>query len=373
MSRNPPRAFTPPLISIGYAFLLLLSACDSEDIKEEPTGTLWMWGYSEATQSGERTDLKRFPFQVGEDQDWKQISFGGQFALAVKRDGTLWSFETASEDMLPLQIGTDSDWIYASCGNENFFALKKDGTLWTWGDPTIQFGRGPAPPSTTPVQVNFEDTWVQVRAGAGHVVAKKRDGTYWAWGHNADGQVGDGTMEMKYLPQPLGNDWKEIVPGAFTTIGIKRDGTLWGWGSNGMGHFGTNGEPGRSYVPMQLVEDSRWEKISLGSFHALGVKQDGSLWAWGWNSTGAVGNGFADPSSVPITQVGSATDWKEVAAGSSHSLALKTNGTAYGWGANTFGQAGAGAEDVQVVPLEIPSDRPWLSIACGSNSGGIKE
>lgn len=278
----------------------------------------------------------------------------------------------------PVQIGVDSDWADVSCGLSNVLAVKKDGTLWTWGDPTIQFGRGPAPFSLTPVQVNFEHTWVQVRAGAWHVVAKKSDGTFWTWGSNAHGQLGDGTIEPKYLPIALGNEqtWREIIPGTMTTMGIKRDGTLWAWGSNSMGHFGTNGEPLVADEPIQLGNDNTWVQVSVGQFHALGIKEDGSLWAWGWNSMGSVGNGFAAPETVPITRIGIDTDWKAVAAGLAHSVALKEDGTAYAWGDNRFGQVGSGSEAYQTIPLEIPSDRSWLSVASGqgsTSSGGIRE
>ena len=130
--------------------------------------------------------------------------------------------------------------------------------------------------------------------------------------------------------------WKVVTAGDYHTLAIKPDGTLWAWGGNGNGQLG-DGTNISKCSPVQIGSASDWETIVAGDYHALAIKTDGSLWAWGDNSYGQLGDDTQENKNSPV-QIGTATDWKSVVAGSLHSLAIKTDGTLWAWGWNGTGQ-----------------------------------
>ena len=139
----------------------------------------------------------------------------------------------------------------------------------------------------------------QIAAGSYHTLAIKSDGTLWAWGYNYSGQLGDGTTSNKTTPVQIGTgtNWSQIAAGGYHTLAIKSDGTLWAWGYNSYGQLGDGASGGGNYktTPVQIGTGTNWSQIAAGGYHTLAIKSDGTLWAWG-NYYG---------------QLGDATAWKE--------------------------------------------------------------
>ena len=182
----------------------------------------------------------------------------------------------------------------------------------------------------------------QIVAGYNHTVALKSNGTVLAWGNNAYGQLGDGTVIDRPLPTPvLGlTGVIKVAAGNYRTVALKSDGCLWTWGENTGGYLGIGSYDGNPHPEPILIQGfTNIIDIASGSLHTLALKSDGSLWAWGYNFFGQIGNGTQNRSTSPI-QVPGMTNVKEIAASGDHSFALKNDGTLWAWGENQRGFLG---------------------------------
>lgn len=230
-------------------------------------------------------------------------------------------------------------WKQVSNGQNHTIALKTDGTLWAWGQNfNGSLGNGSTNNSSIPIQIGTDNDWDKIAAGAGHSLALKSDGSLWAWGYNSNGQVGNNTTTNVVMPTRIGTDtdWKDIYGGIYSSAAIKNDSSLWGWGSNSYSELGIQPITDNVFVPTQIGTDMDWKAISFGGAFALGLKNNGTLWSWGTNifGYGELGNGLQNSQVFTPTQIGIATNWKEISASISYSMAIKTNGTLWSWGAN---------------------------------------
>jgi len=210
-------------------------------------------------------------------------------------------------------------------------------------------------------------------AGDAHTVNTMADGTLWARGDNSAGQLGGGsTVSYSSKPVQVGNDsnWLRVAAGAKHTLAIKNDGTLWAWGDNTYGQLGDNSKISR-LTPVQVVgagTDNLWSQIAAGERHTIALKSNGELWAWGNNQYGQLGIGGAAESQVPM-RIGMDT-WTTIAAGRFHTLAIMstpTNGTLWSWGRNDKGQLGDGGFNDRNTPGQVGVGTGWDKIAAGTS------
>jgi alpha-tubulin suppressor-like RCC1 family protein len=369
------------------------------------TPGLWAWGRnfinlafpttSVSGQLGDGTIVdKSSPVQIGSLTNWKQVSAGADHSLAIKTDGTLWAWghqtggyssfaTTVDEGALgdgtiinkssPVQIGALTNWKQISGGLGFSVAVKTDGTIWTWGsNRTGQLGSATVVRRSSPVQIGSLTNWKQVAAGSYHTAAVKRDGTIWTWGENDRGQLGDGTVVRKSSPIQVGllTNWYQVSCGDFYTAAIKTDGTLWVWGHNNDGQLGLGDKTHRS-SPVQVGSLTNWKQVecnfsnqTVSSSYTLAIKTDGTLWAWGDNGNGHLGDGTTTSKSSPI-QVGLLTNWKQISAGDDLSAAVKTDGTLWTWGNNGEGALGQGNITNRSSPVQVGSLPNWKQVSCG--------
>jgi alpha-tubulin suppressor-like RCC1 family protein len=211
-----------------------------------------------------------------------------------------------------------------------------------------------------------QPTWLKAECGTEFTVALKSDHTLWAWGFNANGQLGiGGTSNANPSPLQIGldSDWSDISTGAFHALALKSNGTLWAWGSNGAGQLGANTTT-QSNSPIQIGLASDWVSISTGMGHSFAIKSDSTLWGWGYNIVGQVGTGTSSNISSP-TQIGTSHDWASISGGGAHSLGLKYDGSLWAWGANDSGQLGLGTFVDQDIPVQLDSLTNWEEIDAG--------
>jgi len=271
----------------------------------------------------------------------------------------------------PTAITPLSNVVQMATGQSHSAAIKSDGTLWTWGLGLFNsLGNDSTADQTIPIKVGSATDWSVVDAGYYHNLALKTDGTLYTWGYNASG-LGDANIATSPIPAQIGTDdrWSEISAGYNFSLAVKTDGTLWAWGSNGSGQLGT-GNTTRSNSPIQIGMDTDWIQVAAGSSHSLALKDNGTLWAWGRNSSGQLGNETNTNSTSPV-QVGTATSWTQIAVGGNHSLALRTVGndtSLWTWGSNRNGQIGNGLSGFAnnlTSPVQIGTDTSWIQISAG--------
>ena len=213
-------------------------------------------------------------------------------------------------------------------------------------------------PIPTPIVVP-QQLYTKITSGDFHSLAIKNDGTLWSWGANGFGQLGYSTATTSgvKLPSQIGTStWTSIASGSLFNLGIKTDGTLWGWGSNEFGQLG-DAIVGNKTVPTQIGTATNWKTIAAGQYHTLAIKTDGTLWVCGINSLYELGDGTLT-NKTTLTQIGTATNWKEIAAGNTFSIAIKTNGTLWKWGT---------LQGVTMTPTQIGTATNWKYISAGEN------
>jgi alpha-tubulin suppressor-like RCC1 family protein len=284
-----------------------------------------------------------------------------------------------------------------SAGSGHTLAIRNDGSVWSWGRNHFgQLGNGaistsPTTTTTRPARVTgLTGTFVSVAAGLEHSVALRSDGTIWAWGRNTSGEVGNNTTSTPKTTavqvcnisgQPcFGNKYVAIAAGGAHTLALRDDATLWAWGYNGEGQVG-QGHTAPVLLPReQSIQELSWNTMAAGSNHSLGLISGGWAAAWGYNHRGQLGNSSTESSSTP-SLVQTPNRWKALARGSaSHSsLAQDLDGTLWAWGDNSAGQLGRSVSELTFsdMPIEVQGEGrtwTWTQLAQGTqHAGGLKD
>ena len=254
----------------------------------------------------------------------------------------------------PIQtIAYGANWKQVSSGYDFCAGIKTDGTLWTWGSnsengrtfATGQIGDNTTTDKSSPVQtVTFGTNWKQVACGWMHTMAVKTDGTLWGWGYAGTGCLGDNTTSSKSSPVQTiagGTNWKQVSAGRLHTAAVKTDGTLWTWGYNASGQLGDNSVTQRNSPVQTVAFGTNWIQVTAGYQSTAGIKADGTLWTWGMNTSGQLGDNTTVSRSSPVQTVAFGTNWARIQPFTGqHMFATKTNGTLWGWGQGTSGQLG---------------------------------
>ena len=308
---------------------------------------------------------------IGLKSDGKIWVFGngssGYGALGLGNDNNV---------LVPTQLGSANNWIGISTGSYNTFAVKSDGTLWGTGSNVngeLGIGTfGNAPHSL--VQIGTATDWKTTSGTLDCTIGLKTNGTLWGWGLNSYGQVGDGTTTERHTPVQIGTDtnWKIVTSGMLASfnIALKTNGTLWGWGIHGgancLGQGIGTGNIAYYASPIQIGIDTNWSSMDAGLSHTLALKTNGTLYIFGGGRNGSGGNGILTDFifSTP-TQIGTDTNWTQVSAGANTSYAIKTDGTLWAWGQNDLGQLGDGTTDNRGYPTQIGTDTNWASVHAG--------
>lgn len=359
-------------------------------------GEALAWGFNNSGQLGNGSAFanQSSPVSVASSiSDWVQVDGGGSHTVALRGNGTVWSWGQNSSGQLgdgtmtnkssPVAVvGGFTDWVDVGAGEIHTVALRSNGTLWAWGfNNNGQLGTNNTSSFSSPVSIGGFTDWVEVSAGTYHNVAIRSNGQAWSWGSNSSGQLGDGTATTKSSPVSIVGDitnWVQINAGRSHTVGVRSDGTAWAWGSNNRGELGTNNTSNFS-SPVPVVGGfTDWVQLaaSLNSpGHTVGVRANGQLWAWGCNSnsifgSGQLGDGTTSDRSSPVSVLGGFTDWVQVSAGKEFTVALRSNGTAWAWGDNSWdsGKLGDGTTTNRSSPVSVVGGiTNWVQVDAGSS------
>ena len=254
------------------------------------------------------------------------------------------------------------------------FNVTADNILWEWS-----FGRSVQWIKEEPPLKKLDDV-VFVDAGSmNHSLVIRTDGSLWAWGSNSSGEIGDGTTASRWTPVKIMEGVISAAAGQRSGFAVRNDGTLWAWGNTSRGNLGdgtlTDWKEMRSssyYIqptPIKILDNVT--SVAAGEWHGMALKTDGSLWVWGENSSGEIGNGTITVINYDITYhwrgemredndavkpVKIMENIAHIAAGPSTSFAVDVDGNLWGWGLNNFGQLGDGTTVNRLMPVKIMED-----------------
>ena len=278
------------------------------------------------------------------------------------------NFVVAGQELTDRYL-TETDIIDRYIGNQ----------LWGTGrNGDGQLGTNDIVHRSSPVQtVSGGTNWVSIGSWQSFAGGIKTDGTLWMWGNNTDGVLG--TNDITHRSSPVqtvsgGTNWKQFTGGNTHAAAIKTDGTLWVWGSNLYGNLGDNTGTSRSSPVQTVAAGKNWKQVSAGGYITAAIKTDGTLWSWGWNQYGQLADNTVVNRSSPVQTVSAGTNWKKVSAGGSGISAIKTDGTLWTWGYNVSGELGTNDTTYRSSPVQtISGGTNWKSVSCGSSRmGAIK-
>jgi alpha-tubulin suppressor-like RCC1 family protein len=403
---------TTSLDSLSTRFHLGCGGFHTIVCKED--SSLWGWGWNDFGQLGDADSLIRlFPVRavVSDGSEFFEDAFstssGLLHSVALRADGTVWSYGnnemgqigngTTDDCHVPTQVmegsGFLTDVIKISAGSEHNLAIKNDNTVRAWGwNNNGQLGDDTDVNRFTPIRVTGEegdgylDNVIDIATGYMHSMALKSDGTVYSWGSNSMGQLGNSTTENSSTPiQVIGeggygflSDVIAIACGDEHSIALKSDGTLYAWGNNRWGQLGngaTGGsggfDPGIDYdTPVQVTKSDGSDldniiAIAAGRRHTLALSADSTIWAWGWNLHGQLGNASVFDQPYPVKVRGEdgsgfISEIIQISCGLEFSAAINKDGNVLTWGENYHGQLGTGVRggNRSAFDTDIDSNKP---------------
>ncbi|MCP4108172.1 MAG: choice-of-anchor D domain-containing protein [Desulfobacteraceae bacterium] len=350
---------------------------------------VWSWGMNTDGQLGDGTNENRkTSVQAAVIANANSVHGNGNFTLALK-DKTVWAWGRNTNGQLgdgtnenrntPVQVPDLDRIIAVACGENHAVALRNDNTVWAWGSNLYgQLGDGTTNDRNTPVQVPGLDSVVAVACGDNHTIALRSDGTILAWGYNNHGQIGDGTTLDKNTPIQVSSidEFKSIAAGGNHTLAIKKsDGTVWAWGMNTEGQLGDGTNTDKN-TPVQVSNLGNVSTVVGGNNHTVALREDGAVWTWGRNNEGQLGDGTYEysPNRLKVPGLAGVT---AIAAGGNHTIVLKGDSTVWTWGDNSHGQLGDGTTINRNTPVQTKGlwgqDYIAISISPESHDFGYAE
>jgi len=349
-------------------------------------GTLWAWGLNSSMQLGDNTTVnKSSPVLVGVTNggSWTAIAVGDLHSIGIKIDGTLWAwgnnavyqlglFNSTISRSSPTQIGTSS-WSAVSAGVSSTVAKDITGKVYVWGlnstgqlgltdtinrsSPTV-LGNTLPPFYSAPNRVGTS-SWAAVAAGNSYTVAITLDRKLWAWGLNSSYQLGDNTSVNKSTPVQIAtstSNWNIVTADITHTGAINSIGQLYMWGNNANGQLGIAGDTITRSSPTIVSGSTSWKAVSAGAGHTAAIDSANTIWTWGLDNVGQLGQAFTTGNQSTPTQISSDHNWTNIVAGTSFTAAIDNTGRLYTWGLNTTSQIGDNTTVNKSSPVLIGSD-----------------
>lgn len=380
---GPTTSFVSVTTDVGSLFAKIETAITP--------GSLWTIGRNTSSGAlGDGTLINRSSFvqTIAGGTNWKFTGSATDNGMGIKTDGTLWAWglndrgqvadNTIVNKSSPVQtIAGGTNWKRAGGGTSNgiFAAVKTDGTAWSWGE-ALEGGLGDNSllNKSSPVQLAGGGTnWKQALSGYRGGVGLKTDGTVWCWGRGLEGQLGNNTAVTVSSPVQTitgGTNWKFVAGGGvFFNAAIKTDGTLWLWGINGFGSLGDNTVIAKSSPVQTISGGTNWKFVAIGAENVAAVKTDGTLWCWGANNARGIGDNTIIDKSSPVQTFAGGTNWLKSAKAHANSSGIKTDRTLWVWGSQTTLIPKLGTNDVlnYITPVQVFNGGTTWSVNRGSN------
>ena len=426
----------------GLGDIVKVAAGGYHTVAVKSDGTVWTWGYNSNGQLGNSTTVNSsIPVQVSGLSGAASVAAGYRHTVAVKSEGTVWTWgynyygqlgnNSNVNSFVPVIVKGLGDVMAVSSGYYHTLALKSDGSVWTWGNNTQgRLGNGGQTHSYLPVQVSILENVIAIAGGATHSTVMKKDSRVCSWGNNEAGQLGIGTTTGSPLPVPAipierfpllttpataimpAPGIKSVAAGTQHMLHVNADGTVWAWGANSKGELGS-GQTGVSFIrtPVQAIGLTGIVAVEGGGSgnyaHSVALKSDGTVWTWGYNLYGQLGDGTMENTAVPVKvkeltgivavaaggnntaalkadgsvflwgqmngslvplKVDSLTDIVAIEGGNTHIVALKSDGTVWVWGSNATGQFGNGTTTDSSIPVQAGNGMTGVAVIEAGNN-----
>jgi alpha-tubulin suppressor-like RCC1 family protein len=312
---------------------------------------------------------------------WEKLFlFNELYAWGYGANGQLGNNTAVNKSSPVTVVGGITNWTAVSGSNYNSLGLTNRGVLYAWGSGTSgQLGDNTIISKSSPVTVvGGITTWSAIAAGRFSSLGLTSTGLIYAWGSNTGGALGDNTAISKSSPVTVVGgitNWSSISSGhGGARLAITNTGILYAWGDGSFGQLGTGTTFNRSSPVTVVGGITNWSAVSTGGFFALGLTNTGIVYAWGYGANGQLGDNSVLQRSSPVTVVGGITNWSAIAAGRDHSLGLRDNGVLYAWGFNTQGELGDNTNVKKSSPVTVVGGiTNWSAIAASQHSLGITD
>jgi alpha-tubulin suppressor-like RCC1 family protein len=362
-------AFSPVgVVGLSSSSVLLISAGGGHTCAVTSTGSVKCWGLNTSGQLGNGTTNSATPTQVlNLPSGILAVAAGGQHTCAITPSGgvSCWGLNgsgqlgngTTKNSSVPVQVsGLSSGVAEIAAGGFHTCALTAGGDILCWGrNSRGQLGNGTTKNSSVPVQVSGLSSGVaEIAAGGFHTCALTAGGDVLCWGRNSRGQLGNGTTKKSSVPvqvSGLSSSVVEIAAGDAHTCALTAGGGVLCWGAGSFGELGNGAVKGSSTPVSVSGLGSGVAAVSTGGSHSCALTAGGGVLCWGLNTSGQLGNGTTENSSVPVGVSGLGSGVAAIAAGGYHTCARSSTGTVLCWGLNSSGQLGNGTTTNSPTPV----------------------
>jgi alpha-tubulin suppressor-like RCC1 family protein len=373
MRRSRWLARLAAMLVVGVAGLVAAASAPAQAGNVFQSHVVASWGFNNEGDLGDGTTTDRSLYgDIKLANDVVQVAAGYYFGLALRSDGTVWAWGdngsgqlgdgTTTDQSTPGRVlGPDGVVTQVAAGAMSL-ALLSDGTVWEWGAGWL-----------IPVPVPGLTGVTKISAGSTFNLALRSDGTVWAWGQNDHGQLGNGTTVPTMTPVKVTglSHVTGIAAGfnaavATATSGISAVTSVWTWGANDHGQLG-DGTLADHLTPERItgIGTVYLAGVTAGLWTGAVLGTDGSVWGWGVNDLGQLNFAPSRPVTRPVNEIAAGSRIIQISAGFLHMLALKSDGTVLGWGSNFFSQLGNGLGANTSGPVQVTNLGGATQVAAG--------
>jgi alpha-tubulin suppressor-like RCC1 family protein len=387
----------------GLAGIVAVASGLYHNLAQDSEGNVWAWGLDSEGQLGSGTGaIQNVPVQTSNLTAVTAVAGGFRHSLALRTDGTVWGFGNNTEgelgnaqptttsnfriqvsglpappDVTAVAAGGIAPGVITTQGPFSVF-LRSNGTVWTCGTNMAgQLGNNNSGvvKSSTPGQVvtltgaTTATKITAIEAGGAHTLAIAQSGIVWAWGSNGLGQLGNNsTAASSYAPVQVSGlaNVVAVSAGSNHSLAVRSDGSVVAWGSNSSNELGNSGAGSLSRVPVPTGITAGAVAVAAGHTKSFVLLGDGTVWAWG---TGFLGDAANTPTSATPVQVQDIAGATAIAAGLGFSYARLGSGTIVAWGSNFAGELGNGSLSTTNAPIAVAPLTPAMSVTAGANHG----
>jgi alpha-tubulin suppressor-like RCC1 family protein len=333
----------------------------------KPDGTVWAWGNNDQGQLGDGTQTNRWrPTQVAGLTDVVAAAVGLDFSLVLTSTGTVWAWGgnscgqvgdgTTTLRLTPVSLAL-TNIVAIAAGGQHAMAMQADGTVYVWGRNDFgQLGNGGTTNNPTPtINTSFASASA-IGGGFYHTLVVKSNGTVWGAGSNASGQLGVASLTSQLTPVQMGGSMTTAVAavgGENHSVILLADHTVLAVGLNNHGQLGNAGST--TSTPATVSGLTSVKEIGAGKWDSGALKTDGSIWTWGYNFDGQVGDGAGGDRTAPVHATTSTglTAGQTFGFGHFHTIVADDTGVVWGWGYNALGMVGDGTNTTRFTPVAI--------------------